>query len=389
MPAAAPLPVAEYQSRTARAQQAMAAQGIAALLLTSEPDVRYFTGFLTRFWESPTRPWFLVLPATGAPVAVIPAIGAELMGQSWITDIRSWDAPDYADDGVGLLAETLVDLVPPGGRIGVPMGRESVLRMPLADWERLTLILSDRPRVDASPLLRDLQMVKSEAEIALIRRICDIGGRAFSRVPEVARPGVTLAQLFRRFQGLLLEEGADWVSYLAGGAAQGGYGDVISPAHDRPLTPGDLVMLDTGAVRHGYFCDFDRNWSVGPASEELRAAHRILWEATERAAEAARPGARACDLHAAMLPLLARHNAGPVTGRLGHGLGMRLTEPPSLIPADETELRAGMVLTLEPSLVLGPGRMMVQEENIVIREDRVEWLTPRAPQDLPELEWDP
>ena len=99
--------------------------GLAALLLTSEPDVRYFTGFLTRFWESPTRPWFLVLPATGAPVAVIPAIGADLMGQSWITDIRSWDAPDYADDGVGLLAETLVELVPPGGRIGVPMGRES------------------------------------------------------------------------------------------------------------------------------------------------------------------------------------------------------------------------------------------------------------------------
>ena len=148
-------------------------------------------------------------------------------------------------------------------------------------------------------------------------------------------------------------------------------------------------MLDTGAVRHGYFCDFDRNWSVGPASAELRPAHRILWEATERAAEAARRGARSCDLHAAMLPLLARHNAGPVTGRLGHGLGMRLTEPPSLIPADETELRAGMVLTLAPSLVLGPGRLMAQEENIVIREDRVEWLTPRASQDLPELEWDP
>lgn len=127
MPAAAPLPVTEYRSRTARAQQAMAAQGIAALLLISEPDVRYFTGFLTRFWESPTRPWFLVLPAAGAPVAVIPAIGVDLRGQSWITDIRSWDAPDYADDGVGLLAETLVELVPSGGRIGVPLEPSLVL----------------------------------------------------------------------------------------------------------------------------------------------------------------------------------------------------------------------------------------------------------------------
>jgi len=43
----------------------MARHGLGALLLTTEPEVRYFSGFLTRFWESPTRPWFLLVPAEG------------------------------------------------------------------------------------------------------------------------------------------------------------------------------------------------------------------------------------------------------------------------------------------------------------------------------------
>ena len=91
---------AEFLSRLSRAQTAMQTADIAALFLTTEPELRYFTGFLTRFWESPTRPWFLVVPAQGDPVAVIPSIGGNLMGQSWITDIRTWRAPDYDDDGV-------------------------------------------------------------------------------------------------------------------------------------------------------------------------------------------------------------------------------------------------------------------------------------------------
>ncbi|MEL7140424.1 MAG: aminopeptidase P family N-terminal domain-containing protein, partial [Pseudomonadota bacterium] len=60
-------PPEEYASRLARAQALMAEHGLGALLLTTEPEIRYFTGFLTRFWESPTRPWFLVVPAMGRP----------------------------------------------------------------------------------------------------------------------------------------------------------------------------------------------------------------------------------------------------------------------------------------------------------------------------------
>ena len=68
---------------------------------------------------------------------------------------------------------------------------------------------------------------------------------------------------------------------------------------------------------------------------------------------------------------------------MGHGLGLTLTEWPSFTPADQTPLRAGMVLTLEPSAEMEDGRMLVHEENIVLREDGAELLSSRA---APELE---
>ncbi|NQW02135.1 MAG: aminopeptidase P family N-terminal domain-containing protein, partial [Rhodospirillales bacterium] len=66
----------EFETRMSRLQARMFDQEIDAILLTTEPDVRYFTGFFSQFWESPTRPWFVVLPGQGKPIAVIPEIGA-------------------------------------------------------------------------------------------------------------------------------------------------------------------------------------------------------------------------------------------------------------------------------------------------------------------------
>ncbi|MDK3018306.1 M24 family metallopeptidase [Pseudodonghicola flavimaris] len=377
-------PESEYRARLQRAQRGMAAVGCDALLLTTEADILYFTGFLTRFWESPTRPWFLILPAAGDPVAVIPAIGAALMARGWIADIRTWPAPQPEDDGVSLLADTLTELLGPRARVGLPMGLETQLRMPLTDWARLQALCGLRFDGD-SGLVAGLRAVKSEAEIAAIRATCAVAGRAFARVTEIARAGVPLDQVFRDFQRLCLEEGADWVPYLAGAAAPGGYEDVISPATTEPLRPGDVLMLDTGLRRDGYFCDFDRNYAVGPPSPAVREAHAALVAAVEEVAAALRPGQTAAQLHGALRAALSPHGE-PGGGRLGHGLGLQLTEGLSLIPEDRTVLEAGMVITLEPGIVLGPGRMLVHEENVVLRETGAEFLSPPAARDIPVLE---
>ncbi|MEL7348937.1 MAG: M24 family metallopeptidase, partial [Pseudomonadota bacterium] len=206
---------------------------------------------------------------------------------------------------------------------------------------------------------------------------------AFDRLPQIARAGVPLEAVFRGFQALCLEEGADWIPYLAGAAGQEGYADVISPATEAPLAPGDVLMLDTGLVHDGYFCDFDRNLAVGQPLPGAAAAHAQLLEAVEAGAAAVRPGARAADLFAAMAGIVGAEGS---VGRLGHGLGLSLTEPPSLTATDETLLAPGMVLTLEPAVTLGPGRLMVHEENLVVTDTGCRFLSPRATGPLPVLE---
>lgn len=378
-------PADEYRRRVGALQRELGEAGLDALLLTTAPDIFYVTGFLTRFWESPARPWFVVVPAAGDPVAVIPTIGTTLMGRTWVHDIRSWNAPDPMDDGVSLLVDALAEIVPARGRIGVPMGPETHVRMPLADHARLTERITPRRFADATAVVQRVREVKSEAEIGKIRATCRIADAAFACVPEFVRPGGSLAEVFRDFQIELLKAGADWVSYVAGGAGPGGYGDVISPADDRALRAGDVLMLDTGTVRDGYFCDFDRNFAIGKANDTARRAYAALHAATDAALAAIRPGMTARDVHRILADAMRAESVTPAAGRLGHGLGLSLTEWPSLTPKDETVLREGMVLTLEPGGEMGPGRIMVHEENLVLRAGGAELLSSRAPAELPEL----
>jgi Xaa-Pro dipeptidase len=370
-------PEAEFAARTERAQRAMRAAGLDVLFFTTEAEVRYFSGFRTLFWQSPTRPWFLVVPRSGKPVAVIPQIGAHLMASTWLDDIRTFSAPHPGDDGIGLLADVLA----PFSKIGMPMGRESSLRMPLEDFRFLQDRLTGAHFVDASGLVQALRMVKSEAEIDKLRAICSIGSEAFARAPALFREGQTLKEAFRDFRIELLRLGADDVPYLVGGAGPGGYGDVISPPTDQRLAEGDVLMLDTGAVRDGYFCDFDRNFAIGSAGDDVATAHETLVAAVGAAAKIARPGRTCADLFRAMADTIGQGDGD--VGRLGHGLGIQLTEPPSLTGFDNTVLKENMVLTLEPGIALREGRMMVHEENIVIRDGAPEFLSRRAGPDMP------
>ncbi len=364
----------------------MAQNGVAGCLFTTEPEVRYFTGFHTLFWQSPTRPWFLFVPPEGKPVAVIPEIGAALMATTWIDDIRTWSAPAPGDDGISLLTDLLAPIAAAGGRLGVMKGHETHLRMPLSDWERLLAALPGLEVADVTTLVQGLRMVKSPLEIEKLRHICSIGSAAFAAMPDHIVAGQPLEDVFRTFRRTALGCGADDVPYLVGGAGPAGYADVISPPTDRPLESGDILMLDTGCTWDGYFCDFDRNWAIGAADDRARRAYDVLWRATEAGIAAAQPGATCRDVFFAISEVLSKlSEAGGDIGRLGHGLGMQLTEQPSLASFDQTELKEGMVLTIEPSVAYGDRLMMVHEENIVIRPDVAELLSVRAPETLPVL----
>ena len=375
---------AEFEARASRAQARMHSQGLAGLLVMTEPEVRYFSGFQTLFWQSPTRPWFLFVPADGKPTAIIPEIGAELMKRSWVNDIRTWSAPNPENDGISLLTDLLAPYATAGQTIGVMKGHETHLRMPLSDWEKLQASLPGLKIGDATGLVQGLRMVKSDAEIAKLRHICAIGSATFANVPNFVAEGMPLDQVFREFRREALAQGADDAPYVVGGADQGGYSDVISPPPQRPLARGDVLMIDTGCTWDGYFCDFDRNWAIGVAEDEARRAYDTLWRATEAGLAAAKPGATCRDLFKAMATVIAEmDDSGGDIGRLGHGLGMQLTEQPSHAAFDQTELLENMVLTLEPSLSYGNGLMMVHEENIVVTSEGGRLLTTRAAPALP------
>ena len=376
---------AEFTARCTHAQAAMARADVGALLLTSEAEIRYFTGFMTQFWQSPTRPWFVVIPSSGKPVAVIPSIGAPLMRQCYTENIISWASPAAHDDGITLVADVIRQHVTKGGRLGMLMGRETAVRMPLADLFALQQELDAIKLHDMTADIQQIRMVKSPAEQAKLRHICGIVSDVFAHVPDWLQAGTPFDSCFRRFKIDALERGVDDVSYLVGGVGAGGYDDIIGPPVSKALATGDVLMFDTGCIWDGYFSDFDRNFSIGAASAEAQDAHKKLFDATEAALSILRPGITAADLFTAMDDILRPDQTagGDDVGRYGHGLGIQLTETPSHTAWDTTKITAGMALTIEPSISYGDGFMMVAEENLLVHDDHVELLTTRAPRDLP------
>ena len=375
-------PVQEFEARLLKAQTQMQAEGLSAILLTTEPEVRYFSGFLSQFWQSPTRPWFLVIPLSGKPKAVIPEIGRACMSNTWIEDIRTWDAPNPDDDGVSLMVETLREIAGSNGTLGIMKGAESHLRMPLADYERILSALPDIKIQDCNELVRGLRVIKSELEIDKIRYTAQAASRAFIRVPEFVSIGMSDREVFQSMKHELLNEGVDDVSYLVGGSGQNGYGDIISPPSQRKIEAGDVVILDTGCIWDGYFCDFDRNYAIGKPLDKVADAHRIIWDATEAALEICKPGTTCSELFQTMNKAMGLGDDAGSVGRLGHGLGMQLTEHPSHAAFDQTVLQEGMVLTLEPGYEFAPGKMMVHEENIVVRAAGAELLSTRVSREI-------
>ncbi|MEJ2492277.1 MAG: Xaa-Pro peptidase family protein [Desulfuromonadales bacterium] len=373
----------EFEQRTLRAQRMMRDQCLDALLLTTEPNVRYFSGFYSQFWHSPTRPWFLVVPLEGKPIAVIPEIGQSGMAATWLDDIRTWPAPRPEDDGVSLLGNVIRERQR-FGRIGVTLGHESTLRMPAADFRRLRKLLQPVEIVDCTMLIRSLRNLKSLEEIAKMRHICRLTSDAFEVLPERLRTGETERENCRRFRIDLLERGVDDSPYLISGSGPGGYDSIIMGPSDRVLQEGDVMIIDTGSTFEGYFSDFDRNFAFGRADSELCEAYRTVYAATEAGLASARPGATMADLWQAMWAVLEAGGAlGNDVGRMGHGLGMQLTEGPSVTPFDTTVLQPGMVITLEPGMTFAPGKQMVHEENLLITNAGAELLSRRAPAEIP------
>ena len=97
----------EFEGRVEKACLLMDKNQIDLLLITSPHNFRYFTGLDSYFWESPTRPWFLLIPLNNKPVAVVPSIGQTALEKTWINDIVTWQSPNPDDEGITVLKDTI------------------------------------------------------------------------------------------------------------------------------------------------------------------------------------------------------------------------------------------------------------------------------------------
>ena len=370
---------AEFEARAVALQQTMATEGWDAALFTTAADICYFTGFLTRFFLSPTRPWFVVVPAKGMPVAVAPRIGESAMSNAHLGEVLCWESPQPQDEGVSLLADVVHGLPLAHGVIAAPLGAESTMRMPQNDFDKLRRLLKPMVFADCSAAVSLQRMKKSRAEIDKIRYAAQTTSAAFAALPQTAAAAKSEIEICRAFEVDVLARGADSLPYLAAASGAGGYDSVITPPTSRRLQNGDVMMIDAGAVYDGYYCDFCRNYATPKQNKETTRAHESLHESLREGFAAARPGKSAEDVWRAMDDSLRRagYESGG-GGRSGHGVGLQLTEPPSLMRGDNAELKAGYVLALEPSLSMPGNSLMVREENIAVTETGAEWLSDPA-----------
>lgn len=375
---------AEFETRWARARAGLAEAGLDALLITSESNYRYLSGHVTPFWVSKTRPLFFILPLHGQPVVLFtssqePAAAAT----SWVVDRRSWDG--FAAPGIDLVAATLGELGLASGRIGAELGEEQRLGIPYTEFVRLQQGVPRATFVDAAPLLWRLRLIKSPAEITYLRRSATIASTAYRELFAAVRPGLTEAEAFAHFVASTIRQGAERPGYVPVHSGPGHYHRHTLGPTNRALRHGDLLWLDGGCVYRGYWSDFARLAAIGQATSAQRQHYRRLRAIMQAGVALLQPGASMGEvtrqvhqqLRAADLPFSA-------TARLGHGLGLDITEPPSINASDPTIIEPGMVLTMEPTSATNFGFFQL-EENVVITPSGPELLTEPAPAELPVL----
>ena len=380
----ADFPKKEYEDRYRRAWKLMKKHGLDGLLVTSESNYRYFTGHRSQFWVSNARPYFAVIvPGRKPEVLVTFSEGEAFKYSSWLPPCRTWLG--FADDAVPHLTDLFKDLGLKKGRVGVDFGLEMRLGIPITTFERFKSRNKGIKFVDGSPLLWELRLIKTRGELDYIKKACYAAGAGIDAGWKYTRIGMPENNIRNYMAARMIDAGADKVSWLPLTSGPGNYRRFTMDPTDRKVKRGDIIWTDAGCSVNGYWSDFNRVAAVDKASPEQKSAYKVVRELTYEVLDAIRAGVRTKDV--AKENTLAHKRRGISTpgnipGRVGHGSGMDMTEPPSVAAFDSTVLEPGMVIHIEPKMIYDYGPFQL-EEVVAVTKTGYELLSPSAPKSLP------
>ena len=336
-------------------------QGLDALLVSAEPNVRWLTGFAGE--------GLLVLDASGVSIC---------------TDSRyAIQARDEAPD-----AEVLAD----GGHLEQAIGRRNAdgvgrfgfesAYLSYASHRKLCEGLDEAEPVPVEDKIKRLRAVKDEAEIALIEQAATIADRAFVALRPML-PGMCERDAAFELHRLMVKEGAEKPSFdIIVASGPNGAKPHACPC-ERRISEGDFIVIDWGAVVEGYCSDCTRTVIVGQPD----GRQREIWEAVREAQLAAiagvRPGAVCREVDEIARGLLRERGFDREFGHgLGHGVGLQVHELPVLSQrSEDAALEAGMVVTVEPGVYIEDWGGVRLEELVLVTQEGHRSLT-AAPYDL-------
>ncbi len=358
--------MAGTQGRIARLRESLKAHDIDALLVIRPENRRYMTGF------------------TGSSgFVLISEDHAVLLTDFRYVEQATSQAPDFRIVKHGVkMVDTLREVLAEMGARALGFEKDVVT---YKQHETFASELEGVKLVPLEGLVEKLRMVKDEAEIEKIQRAEALGDAAFSHIIKVMRPGMTEIEVALEMEWFMRRNCAERLGFdiIVASGPNGAMPHAV--ATDRRLVPGELVVLDFGAVVDGYRGDTTRTVALGRAPDDGRRIYDIVLRAQQAALDGITAGMKGDEAHAIAQRIIDEAGYGEHFGHgLGHGVGLAVHEEPRLAPSSSAELAPGMVVSVEPGIYL-PGKLGVRIEDLVVVDEKGVRNLTRSPRQLIEV----
>ncbi|MDQ0338746.1 Xaa-Pro dipeptidase [Caldalkalibacillus uzonensis] len=348
-----------FLTRLEKAKQLLGETQIDALVVTSSPNVYYFSG---TWLDSHERLQAIVISRTEQPKMIVHEMSEQEVSPPSQVDTIFWKDGEPA-------IEILAQHLPHTGTIAIDN------QWPSGNLIELMGLKRDVSFVKSTQLIGQLRLRKDEVEIELLRKSGQVADEVMSEVIQFIRPGLKETEVVEQIKSLFKAKGVDKLSFNPI-LATGKNGAI--PHHqsdDTVIQRGDMVVIDMGGIKDYYCSDITRTICVGEPAAEMRTVYRIVQQAQEEAVQAIKPGIPMQEIDRIAREIITKAGYGPYfTHRTGHGLGIEVHEEPFLTANNDQLLEEGMVVSVEPGIYLTDQFGVRIEDIVVVTETGVERL---------------